>query len=611
MISHQHRIIFALTTAAAVSHHKMCTSALSPSPRWEDQKQLDLDLMNDAELSAICKRGGGFEIPMGEHPEMYAHADYVRLGGKCLTLLEDNHQPEEQREMILDNVFTDAWFTGFSEHQKRLFYIDMRIYEKIIKNPELEKGKDFVELLGGREVVLEHYHDREGFRKLVQLIHSGGYNWSRNLVGHVARLVRDEQDGFDRQHYHIEKALFACETEDDIDKSYCNIFDMKEVAHIIRKVRDHGGKSALVKLIVDNLYKGDVTISGIHESRHAFRLRLIDLLQDAPGISESASNKYRQNMKDMVDYNPGKNPNVEVFVRKMFERRGAVEYVVGVLLEYYPDNLIETLQERVRVDAHVTSKVKGIMKLFEDLQKEKDGKDLVDTAISHLFSRSATIDVSISSKIMSTFSSWSDPTAMEYLIMKLLKGYNSKSVSYEEIEALLNEVKEGNLDPVPISLYAGKDGGLHRGKNIPKKSKSALDPNDEYPGIDEVDTVNSHAWKVVIALSLVAIMLPVHRLELYRLWCTPTKKERRDAVRKREKMLLKGRECDGPNCSNVAGMRLQSGKKDKKGKKVHLYACERCMAHYYCCEKCQKEAWPRHKIWCWFMYFESKKKKWD
>ena len=264
MISHQHRVIFALTTAAAVSHHKMCTTALSLSPRWEDYQKLER--MKDAELSAICKRGGGFEIPMGEHPEMYTHADYVRLGGKCLALLEDYHQPEteEQREMMLDNVFTDAWFTGFSEHQKRLFYIDMLIFEKVIdKNLlELVRDKDFVELLGGREVFLEHYHDTESFRKLVQLIHSGGYNWSRNLVSHGARLVRDEQDNFDRHHKHMETAMFACKTEDDIDKSYCNIFDMKEVAHIIRRVRDRGGKSALVKLIVDNLYKGDVEISG-------------------------------------------------------------------------------------------------------------------------------------------------------------------------------------------------------------------------------------------------------------------------------------------------------------------------------------------------------------
>lgn len=607
MILHQHRIIFALTTAAAVSHHKMCTSALS----LRDQKQLDR--MNDAELSAICKRGGGFEIPMGD-PEMYTHADYVRLGRKCLalSLLEDYHQPsEEQREMILDNIFTDAWFTGFSEHQKRLFHVDNVIYEMFIKNlrnPEFDKGKYFVELLGGKEVVQEHYHDKESVQKLVQVIQSGE-NWGRHLVDYVARMVREEQDLYDVQHFHIEKAVFACETEEDIDKSYCNIFDMKEVAHIVRKVRDRGGKSALVKLIVDNLYKGDVYISGIHKSRHVFRLLLIDLLQDTPGISESAHNKYRQNMRDMVDYTPGNNPSIEVFVRKLFEHRDAVEYVVGVLLEYYPDNLIETLQERVRVDAHVTSKVKRIMELFEDMRKEKNGKDLVNTVMTHLFSLSTTIDVSISSKTFSSFPNWNDPTAMEYLIMKLLKGDNSKSVSYEEIEALLNEVKQGNLDPVPINLYAGKDGRLHGGKSIPKNSKSALDPNDEYPGIDEVDMVNSHAWMVVIALSLLAIMLSVYRLELYRLWYTSTKKERRDAVRKREKTLLKGRECDGPNCSNVAGMRLQSAKKDKKGKKVHLYACERCMAHYYCCEKCQKEAWPRHKIWCWFMYFESK--KWD
>lgn len=231
--------------------------------------------------------------------------------------------------------------------------------------------------------------------------------------------------------------------------------------------------------------------------------------------------------------------------------------------------------------------------------------------MTHLFSLSSTIDVSIPGKIMMEMfpNHWNDTTTMEYLVMTLLKGYNSKSVSYEEIEGLLNEVKQGNLDPVPINLYAGKDGRPHGGRSNPKKSKSALDPDEEYPGIDTVAMVNFHAWKVVIALSLLAIMLPVHRLELYRLWYTSTKRERRDNARKREKMLLKGRECDGPNCSNVAGMRLQSGKKDKKGKKVHLYACERCMAHYYCCEKCQKEAWPRHKIWCWFMYFESK--KWD
>ena len=587
---------------AAVSHHKMCTSALTVGQFLAPI----LDRMDDAELSAICKRGGGFEIPMGDHPEMYTRADYVRLGGKCLALLEDYQQTEEQREMILDNVFTDAWFTGFSDHQKRLFHIDMLIYEMFIKNlrnPEFDKGKYFVELLGGKEVVQEHYHDTEGVQKLVQLIQSGD-NWGRHLVDYVARMVREDQDLFDVQHFHIEKAVFACETEEDIDTSYCNIFDMKEVAHIVRKVRDRGGKSALVKLIVDNLYKGDVQISGIHKSRHAFRMILIESFYGMHReFPNSAHDKYRQNMGDMVDYNPGNNPNIEVFVRKMFERRDAVEYAVGVLLEYYPDNLIETLQERVRVDANVTSKVEGIMKLFEDLRKEKDGNDLVNTAMSHLFSLSTTIDVSISSMIVTKFPNWNDPTAMKYLIMKLLKGNDSKSVSYEEIEALLNEVKQGNLDPVPINLYAGKDGRLHRGKSIPKKSISDLSYLD--PGIDQVD-INSHAWKVVIAISLVAIMLPVHRLELYHLWYTPTKKERRDAARKREKMLLKGRECDGPNCSNVAGMRLQSesGKKDKKGKKVHLYACERCMAHYYCCGKCQKEAWPRHKIWCWFKYFE-------
>lgn len=373
MISYQRRIIFALTTAAAVSYHKMYTSALT----WEDQKQL-LERMNDAELSSICKRGGGFVIPMGDHPEMYTHADYVRLGGKCLALLEDNYQTEEQHEMILDNVFTDAWFTGFSEHQKRLFYIDMRIYEMFIKNlrnPEFDKGKYFVELLGGKEVVQEHYHDRGGLQELVQLIQSGD-NWGRHLVDYVARMVREDEDLFGVRHFHIEKAVFACETEDDIDTSYCNMFDMKEVAHIIRRVRDRGGKSALVKLIVDNLYKGDVYISGIHKSRYVLRLLLIDLLGDALGDSESAHNKYRQNVRDMIDYTPGNNPNNEDFVRKLFERRDTVEYVVGVLLEYYPYNLIETLQERVRVGSRVMSEVKRIMKLVEDMRKEKTEKIL-------------------------------------------------------------------------------------------------------------------------------------------------------------------------------------------------------------------------------------------
>ena len=96
--------------------------------------------MNDAELSSICKRGGGFVIPMGDHPEMYTHADYVRLGGKCLALLEDYHQTEEQREMILDNVFTDAWFTGFSEHQKRLFTLTCAYMKCLSKISEIQSS---------------------------------------------------------------------------------------------------------------------------------------------------------------------------------------------------------------------------------------------------------------------------------------------------------------------------------------------------------------------------------------------------------------------------------------------------------------------------------------
>lgn len=115
--------------------------------------------------------------------------------------------------------------------------------------------------------------------------------------------------------------------------------------------------------------------------------------------------------------------------------------------------------------------------------------------MTHLFSLSSTIDVSIPGKIMMEMfpNHWNDTTTMEYLDMTLLKGYNSKSVSYEKIEGLLNEVKQGNLDPVLINLYAGKDGRPHGGRSIPKKSKSALDPDEEYPGIDTVDMVNFHA----------------------------------------------------------------------------------------------------------------------
>lgn len=59
-----------------------------------------------------------------------------------------------------------------------------------------------------------------------------------------------------------------------------------------------------------------------------------------------------------------------------------------------------------------------------------------------------------------------------------------------------------------------------------------------------------------------------------------------------------GRECDGPNCSNVHRTRLAPEPGERRGKKVRLQECMGCFQAYYCSKSCQRAAWTSHKEAC-------------
>lgn len=63
--------------------------------------------------------------------------------------------------------------------------------------------------------------------------------------------------------------------------------------------------------------------------------------------------------------------------------------------------------------------------------------------------------------------------------------------------------------------------------------------------------------------------------------------------------IKEGRKCDGVNCSNVHGNRMQPPEPGKrKGKKIRLQECTGCYEAMYCSEQCQRASWPGHKDQC-------------
>ena len=70
----------------------------------------------------------------------------------------------------------------------------------------------------------------------------------------------------------------------------------------------------------------------------------------------------------------------------------------------------------------------------------------------------------------------------------------------------------------------------------------------------------------------------------------------------------KGRQCDGPNCENVHGERLEPKEGERKGKKISLQECSGCFETMYCSEECQADAWPDHKDMCKEIQRERKEK---
>lgn len=70
----------------------------------------------------------------------------------------------------------------------------------------------------------------------------------------------------------------------------------------------------------------------------------------------------------------------------------------------------------------------------------------------------------------------------------------------------------------------------------------------------------------------------------------------------------KGRKCDGPNCENVHGERLEPKEGIRKGKKISLQECSGCFETMYCSEECQADAWPDHKDMCKEIQRERKEK---
>jgi len=70
----------------------------------------------------------------------------------------------------------------------------------------------------------------------------------------------------------------------------------------------------------------------------------------------------------------------------------------------------------------------------------------------------------------------------------------------------------------------------------------------------------------------------------------------------------KGRQCDGPNCENVHGERLEPKEGERKGKKISLQECSGCFETMYCSEECQADAWPDHKDTCKEIQRERKEK---
>lgn len=60
----------------------------------------------------------------------------------------------------------------------------------------------------------------------------------------------------------------------------------------------------------------------------------------------------------------------------------------------------------------------------------------------------------------------------------------------------------------------------------------------------------------------------------------------------------KGRECDGPGCTNVHGARTAPKAGKTKGKKIYLSECTGCYDTMYCQKECQNAAWSDHKASC-------------